>query len=49
MGPFDVINVEDCDGRILHRSWILMDATGSMDRWSDGRGFHLRCRLRRPH
>lgn len=49
MGPFDVVDIEDRDRRILHGSWILMDATGAMDRRSDGRGFHLGCGLRRPH
>lgn len=49
MGPFDVVNVEDCDRGVLHRSWILVDAAGSMDRGSDGRGFHLGCGLSRPH
>lgn len=45
MGPFDVVDVEDRDRRILHGSWILMDAPGAVDWRSDGRGFHLGSRL----
>lgn len=49
MGPFDVVNVEDCDGGVLHGSWILGDAAGPVDGRSDGWGFHLGRGLSRAH